>query len=132
MKKPILTIVIGAGLAAIVIFLAFNFLPIIPPSQKYDISINPILVKDEMGSETHVTIKNTGMNTLTNVTVNYGGTARPDIIPILNPGDRITLSPPQGSDLTEIRVTTDQGINITQPYTVPASAPFVGNSGYGG
>jgi hypothetical protein len=132
LKKPVLTIVIGVILAAIAIFLAFSFLPIIPPSQKYDISINPILVKDEMGSETHVTIKNTGMDALTNVTVNYGGTARPDIIPILNPGDKITLSPPDGSDLTEVRVTTDQGIDITQPYTIPESAPFVGNSGYGG
>lgn len=132
LKKPVLTIVIGGALAAIVIIFAFIFLPIIPPSQKYDISINPILVKDDMGSETHVTIKNTGMDALTNVTVNYGGTARPDIIPILNPGDKITLSPPEGSDLTEVRVTTDQGIDVTQPYNTPASAPFVGNSGYGG
>lgn len=132
MKKPILTIVIGGALASIFIFLVFTFLPIIPPSQKYDISVNPILVRDEMGSETHVTVKNTGMDALTNVTVNYGGTARPDIIPVLNPGDKVTLSPPDGSDLTEVQVTADQGINITQPYTTPASAPFIGNSGYGG
>lgn len=132
MKRPILTIVIVGILATVIIFLAFNFLPILPPSQKYAISVNPILVKDEMGTETHVAIKNTGMDALTNVTVNYGGTAKPDIIPILNPGDKIMLSPPDGSDLTEVRVTTDQGIDITQPYTTPASAPFIGNSGYGG
>lgn len=123
---------ISGILATIIIFLVFSFLPVLPPSQKYDISVNPILVKEEMGTETHVTIKNTGMDALTNVTVNYGGTAKPDIIPILNPGDRIILSPPEGSDLTEVRVTTDQGIDITQPYTTPWSVPFVGNSGFGG
>jgi hypothetical protein len=132
LKKHVLTIAIGGILAAIIIFLAFSFLPILPPSQKYDISVTPILVRDEMGTETHVTIKNTGMDALTNVTVNYGGTAKPDVIPILNPGDKIMLSPPEGSDLTEVRVTSDQGIDVTQPYTVPASAPFIGNSGYGG
>ncbi|MDE1727355.1 MAG: hypothetical protein KGH89_08870 [Thaumarchaeota archaeon] len=132
MKKPVLVLVIGGGLAALVIFFAFSFFSIIPPSQKYDISVDPILVKDSMGSETHVIIKNTGMDTLTNVKIDYGGTAKSDVIPILNPGDRIILSPPVGSDLNEVRVTTDQGINIVQPYRVPASAPFVGNSGYGG
>ncbi len=125
-------IAIGVGLAAIAIFLSFSFLPIIPPSQKYDISIEPIIITDSMGTETHVTIKNTGMDALTNIKVDYGGTAKPDIIPVLNPGDKVSLSPPEGSNLTQIRVTTDQGIDVTQPYRVPVSVPFVGNSGYGG
>ncbi|MDE1829099.1 MAG: hypothetical protein KGI25_02135 [Thaumarchaeota archaeon] len=131
MKIPILTIGIGAGLAVIVIFLVFNFL-LATPTQKYDISVDPIIVKDSMGTETHVTIKNTGMDTLTNVKVDYGGTAKPDLVPTLNPGDKISLSPPEGSDLTQVRVTADQGIDVTQPYREPASVPFIGNSGYGG
>ena len=132
MKIPVLTIIIGCGLAAIGLFLALTFLPILPPSQKYDVLVNPILIKGSLGTESHVEIKNTGSEALTNVTVYYGGTARPDIIPTLDPGQRIFLSPPQGSDLTEVRVTSDQGIDVTKPYTVPASAPLVGNSGFGG
>jgi len=112
--------------------MVLTFLPIIPPSEKYDISVDPIIVKDDMGTEIHVAIKNTGMNTLTNVTVIYGGTAKSDVIPSLNPGEKISLSPPQGSDLSYVRVTTNEGIDITQPYRTPASAPFVGNSGFGG
>ncbi|HKU33116.1 MAG TPA: hypothetical protein VJR22_04660 [Candidatus Nitrosotalea sp.] len=131
MKKPLLSITIGGGLAAIGIFLVFTFL-LSAPTQKYDISVNPIIVKDEMGIETHVMIKNTGINPLTNVKIDYGGTAKPDMIPLLNPGDKISLSPPQGSDLSMVRVTADQGVNVTQPYREPASAPFIGNSGYGG
>jgi len=112
--------------------MVFNFLPIVPPSEKYDVSIDPILVKDNMGTETHVTIKNTGMNSLTNVTIYYGGTARPDVIPILHPGEKVLLSPPEGSDIEEVRVTANEGLDVTKSYRVPASAPFVGNSGYGG
>lgn len=131
MKAPVLAIVIGGGLAAITIFLVFSFL-IATPTQKYDISLDPIIVKDSMGTETHVSIKNTGTNALTNVKVDYGGTARPDLIALLSPGEKITLSPPTGSDLTSVRVTSDQGIDITKQYREPASAPFIGNSGYGG
>ena len=131
MKKPILAITIAACFAVIIAFLAVNFLPIIPTA-KYNISVDPIIVKDEMGTETHVAIKNTGMNALTNIVVYYGGTAKSDIIPTLNPGEKISLSPPDGSELRVVRVTADQGINITKEYRTPASASFVGNSGYGG
>jgi len=131
LKKPLLSIAIVGGLAAIGIFLVFTFL-LSTPTQKYDISVNPIIVKDEMGTETHVIIKNTGIDALTNVKIDYGGTAKPDMIPLLNPGDKITLSPPEGSDLSVVKVTADQGIDVTQPYQEPASAPFIGNSGYGG
>lgn len=119
------------GLAAIGIFLVFSFL-LDTPTQKYDVSVTPIIVKDDMGTETHVIVKNTGIDALTNVKIDYGGTAKPDIIPLLNPGDKITLSPPEGSDLNVVKVTADQGIYVIQPYQEPASAPFVGNSGYGG
>ena len=122
----------GGGFAAVAIFLLVTFLPIIPTSEKYSISVDPIVIKDEMGTETHVAIKNTGTDVLTHVVVYYGGSAKSDIIPTLNPGEKISLSPPEGSELNEVRITTDQGINITKEYRTPASASFVGNSGYGG
>lgn len=131
MKIPLLTIGIVSGLSVITIFLVSSFL-LTAPTQKYGISVDPIIVRDSMGTETHVTVKNTGTDALTNVKIDYGGTAKSDIIPSLNPGDKVSLSPPEGSDLTVVRVTDDQGVDVTQPYRTPASAPFVGNSGYGG
>jgi hypothetical protein len=131
LKKPIIVITMGVCLAVIAVFLTVSFFPIIPTA-KFNISVDPIIIRDEMGTETHVAIKNTGMNTLTNIIVHYGGTAKSDIIPTLNPGEKISLSPPEGSELKEVQVTTDQGINITKEYRTPASASFVGNSGYGG
>ena len=132
MNNRILAAIVGGGVSAFIVFLVLTFLPIIPPSEKYDISVDPIIVKDDMGTEIHVAIKNTGMDALTNVTVIYGGSAKPDVIPSLNPGEKISLSPPQGSSLDYVRVTANEGIDITQPYRTPASAPFVGNSGFGG
>lgn len=132
MKKPVLSIAIGVCFVAVTIFLVSSFLPIIPTSAKYSISVDPVIVKDEMGTETHVAIKNTGTDVLTNVVIHYGGTAKPDTIPVLNPGEKISLSPPEGSELDKVYITTDQGINVTKEYRSPTSANFVGNSGYGG
>jgi hypothetical protein len=132
LKKPILIITIGGGFVAIVVFLAVSFLPIISTYEKYNIVVDPIIIKYEMRIETHVTIKNTGTNSLTNIVIHYGGTVKPDIIPRLNPGEKISLSPPADSELKDVRVTTDQGLNITKEYRTSASAIFVGNSGYGG
>ncbi|HMK33347.1 MAG TPA: hypothetical protein VK431_06975 [Nitrosopumilaceae archaeon] len=132
MKKPILSILIGGILAAVGMYITLSFIPVISTTEKYNISVDPIMVADHMGTETHVALKNTGKNTLTNVTVHYSGTTRSDIIPILNPGEKVSLSPPDASDLSNVMVTTDQGINVTKQYRTPASADFVGNSGYGG
>ncbi|MDE1863491.1 MAG: hypothetical protein KGI33_11355 [Thaumarchaeota archaeon] len=131
MKIPKLGAAIGAGIAAIVIFLVFSFIVEIP-TEKYAISVNPIIIKGSMDTETHVEIKNIGIDTLTNVRVDYGGTAKPDVLPSLDPGEKVDLSPPPGSDLTSVRVTADQGIDVTEPYNEPANAPFVGNNGFGG
>ncbi len=90
------------------------------------------MIQDEMGTETHVTIKNTGTDTLTNIVVNYGEAVKPDVIPKLDSGEKISLSPPVGSDLKVVKVTTDEGIDITKVYRTPTSVSFVGNSGYGG
>ncbi len=124
--------ILAGGFSAIAIFLFVNFLPLITTSEKYSISIDPIIVKDEMGTETHVLIKNTGTSPLTNVVVQYGEGTKPDIIPRLDSGEKISLSPPENSDLKTVKVTTDEGIDVTKEYRTPASASFVGNSGYGG
>ncbi len=132
MKKSLFTLALVGGFSAIIIFLVTSFLPLTSTSEKYNISVDPIIIQDEMGTETHVSIKNTGTDALTNIVVNYGGTAKPDVIPKLNPGEKISLSPPVGSELKVVRVTTDEGIEITKEYRTPTSLSFVGNSGYGG
>lgn len=132
LKKPILLAAIWGSFVLITVFFLIILLPVIPISEKYSMSVDPIIIKDDMGTETHVAIRNTGTNALTNIVVEYGGATKPDVIPILNPGEKVSLSPPDGSVLNEVQVTTDQGINITKEYRTPASISFVGNSGFGG
>ncbi len=38
-----------------------------------------------------------------------------DLIPVINPGGRIMLSPPNGSAVSQVRVTTDNEIDIMEP-----------------
>ncbi|WP_101478171.1 hypothetical protein [Candidatus Nitrosotalea bavarica] len=132
MKRSLFTLVLVGGFSAIIIFLVTSFLPLTITSEKYSILVDPIMIQDEMGTETHVTIKNTGTDTLTNIVVNYGEAVKPDVIPKLDSGEKISLSPPVGSDLKVVKVTTDEGIDITKVYRTPTSVSFVGNSGYGG
>lgn len=119
----------GVGTAAIAIII-FVFL-VQFPTKDYALSVDPVISQGDFGTYTHVTIKNTGRQPVTNVTVDYGNHVKPDIIPVLNPGDRIMLSPPDGSDLSQVRVTADNGIDIVEPYRSPLSAPMIGNGGFG-
>ena len=128
MKKGLVIVSVGSGAAAIaVVVLAFL---VSSPTQDYALFVDPVLTKGGGSTDTHVTIKNTGKQPLTNVKVDYGGQTKPDLIPLLNPRERVILSPPAGSDLNQVRVTADDGINIIQPYRTPVSAPMIGNGGF--
>jgi len=93
------------------------------PTEKYAIFLDPFKDKQSLVTDTHVTVQNVGKEALTNVVVYYGGSSKPDIIPILEPGERRILSPSAGSDLQEVTVTTDQGVNVTKPYRTPINMP---------
>ena len=120
MKKGI-RIAIGGGIVAVVIVVIL--LIVQGPTEEYAIFLDPFKDKQSLVTDTHVTVQNVGRALLTNVKVDYGGSSKPDIIPLLNPGEKVILSPSAGSDLQEVTVTTDQGINITKPYRTPISMP---------
>ncbi|MDE1829454.1 MAG: hypothetical protein KGI25_03935 [Thaumarchaeota archaeon] len=127
MKKTILIAGSAVGVGIVAVFLVFVFLT---PSQDYAVSVDPLVSKGDFGTYTHVFIKNTGRLPVTNLKVNYGN-GKSDSIPVLEPGDRVMLSPPDGSDLNLVKVTADNGINVTKSYAVPTSAPMIGNGGFG-
>src|SRR5207245_11608590 len=86
------------------------------PTAKYSPTPDTSIDQQSLITNTHVTVQNTGTEPLTNVRVDYGGGSKPDIIPVLTPGEKRFLSPPANSDLQEVTVTTDQGVNVTKPY----------------
>ena len=92
-------------------------------SNKKDFSLDIDALKEQQSLFTHtrVTITNTGKQPLTNIKVNYGN--KTDTVSLLDPGQSYPLSPPAGSNLQRIIVTSDQGINITKEYRTPISMP---------
>jgi|SRR5688500_2868409 archaellum component FlaF (FlaF/FlaG flagellin family) len=117
-KKIYLTIAV-IPLVLVTIFIINN----ISFSNKSDFDLEIDALKEEQSLFTHtrVTITNTGKQPLTNINVNYGNTS--ETVSRLDPGHSYPLSPPAGSNLDRIIVTSDQGINITKEYRTPIKMP---------
>ncbi len=120
MKKGFL-VAIGGGVVAVAI--AVILLIVQGPTEEYAVFLDPFKDKQTLVTDTHVTVQNVGREPLTNVKVDYGGSSKPDLIPMLKPREKVILSPPAGSDLQEVTVTTDQGVKVTKPYRTPISMP---------
>ena len=120
MKKSFLG-AIGGSIAVVVIVVIVLVMQ--GPTEKYAIFLDPFLDKQSLVTDTHVTVQNVGKEALTNVKVDYGGSSKPDVIPMLKPGEKVILSPSAGSDLKEVTVTTDQGVHVTKPYRTPINMP---------
>lgn len=63
-----------------------------------------------VGSTIRLYVTNTGSSPLTNIKADYGTNS--DSLPILNPGDKVMLSPPASAK--SVTVTDDQGITVTK------------------
>jgi hypothetical protein len=111
-KKGILA-GISAGVAVAIVAI---ILVVQTPSEKYSLSLDPFIDPQPLVTNTHVTVQNTGREPLTNVRVDYGGGSKPDILPILNPGEKVILSPPSDNSLQSVTVTTNEGVSVTKPY----------------
>jgi hypothetical protein len=87
----------------------------------FDLDIDALKEEQSLFTHTRVTLTNTGKQPLTNIKVNYGNET--EIVSLLEPGQSFPLSPPAGSSLQRIIVTSDQGINITKEYRTPIKMP---------
>jgi archaellum component FlaF (FlaF/FlaG flagellin family) len=117
-KKIYLTIaVIPLVLVTIIIINNISF----SNKSDFDLEIDALKEEQSLFTHTRVTITNTGKQPLTNINVNYGNTS--ETVSRLDPGHSYPLSPPAGSNLDRIIVTSDQGINITKEYRTPIKMP---------
>jgi hypothetical protein len=120
--KPITYGAIGGGatvMIAIVIILVYQSTP------QYALLLDPMIQTGGMSTDMHVMVQNTGKAQLTNVRVDYGSGTKADIIPVLNPGEKVWLSPPSNTDQNNnVVVTDDQGVTVSRPYTQPIKTPL--------
>jgi len=118
-------ILIGCGIggAATIIILVISMA--FPSSITIDdnsIMVDPTKEKQSLFLLARVMIQNTGDQSLTNLTIDYGDGDK-DFIPTLKPGKTIILSPPDGNSLQFVRVTADGGIDIYKAYREPIAMP---------
>jgi hypothetical protein len=92
------------------------------PTKEYDLSVDALKDEQSLFTNARVVIKNTGKLPLTNVLVDYGSNREPPI-DVLQPGETLTLSPPEDVQLDQVTVTADPSIQIVQSYRTPWKLP---------
>jgi hypothetical protein len=118
-------ILIGCGIggaATIIILVISTAFPSSITIDDNSIMVDPTKEKQSLFLLARVMIQNTGDQSLTNLTIDYGDGDK-DFIPTLMPGKTIILSPPDGNSLQFVRVTADGGIDIYKAYREPIAMP---------
>ncbi len=114
-----LIVIIAAGIITVTLVAMFASAL---PTKDYDLSVDALKDEQSLFTNTRVVIKNTGRLPLTNMLVDYGSNREPPI-DILQPGDTLTLSPPEGVQLDRVTVTAEPSIERVQAYRTPWKLP---------
>ncbi len=118
-------ILIGSAIGVVATIIILTITVAFPGStttSNHSIMVDPTKEMQSLFVLARVTIHNTGSESLTNLTIDYGDGDK-DMIPTLKPGKTIILSPPEGNSLQFVRVTADGGIDIYKAYREPVAMP---------
>jgi len=107
MKWMLIALIAAAVIVTIVILTLLH-------SERHSLSVQAIVEKNGEREVKRVVIQNTGSGSLTNVVIDYGS-GHKDSLPLLEPRQKVYLSPPEGS-WDNVTVTTDEGIRISKLY----------------
>jgi hypothetical protein len=117
--RTALVLAVAAGIIAVaIIAMVASALP----TKDYDLSVDALKDEQSLFTNARVVLKNTGRLPLTNVLVDYGGQKEP-IIQVMQPGETLTMSPPENVQLDSVIVTAEPGIKIVQAYRTPIKLP---------
>lgn len=113
-------VAIAAGIVAVALVAMFASAL---PTKDYDLSVDALKDEQSIVTNTRVVVKNVGRLPLTDVLVDYGDGLKEPVIPVLQPGETINFSPPEGAQIDHVTVTAEPGIQIVQPYRAPIKLP---------
>lgn len=116
-----LTIIMVAAVIALAVTLITILIISIMPTRDYSIDVDAMKDEQSLFVNARIVLTNTGRQPLTDVVVYYGN--RNEVIKMINPGEKIYLSPPEGSRLDVVEVTANEGINMTKEYRKPIKLP---------
>ena len=117
-QYTLLLIVIVVGIGIITIIFGSDIIKMSVPTQDFDIFVDPIIDRQNLFDIGRVTIQNTGFKPLTNIHVNFGDGDTLDL-KILEPGDKILLSPPSENSMEFVMVSADNDIFVSKAYRTP-------------
>ena len=119
MKRLHLILICIAGVAS----LSFLSYIVVQYYQRpdYSLAIDAMREDQSLFINSRIILTNVGKKPVTNILVDYG--IKNETILIINPGEKISLSPPEGSNLNLVRIIADNGINITSGYRTPIKMP---------
>jgi hypothetical protein len=116
-----LVVIMAAGLGAVSAIMVGLLLLSTIPTENYSLDVDPMKDEQSLFVNARVVLTNTGKMPLTNLRVDYGSTT--ESVSRLDPGQKVSLSPPSGSNLNTVVVSTGEGINVTKDYRKPIKLP---------
>ena len=116
-----LMVIMAAGLGTVIAIMVGLFLFSSIPTQNYSLDVDPMKDEQSLFINARVVLTNTGKFPLTNLLVDYGSTT--ESVSRLDPGQKVSLSPPSGSNLDNVVVSTNEGLNVTKEYRKPLKLP---------
>jgi hypothetical protein len=116
-----LVVIMAAGLGTVSAIMVGLILLSTIPTENYSLDVDPMKDEQSLFVNTRVVLTNTGKMPLTNLRVDYGSTT--ESVSRLDPGQKVSLSPPSGSNLNTVVVSTSEGINVTKDYRKPIKLP---------
>jgi hypothetical protein len=117
-----LAFVVAAAAGIVVVALVTMFASALP-TKDYELSVDALKDEQSLFTNARVVVKNIGKLPLTDVLVDYGDGQKEPAIPVLQPGETLNFSPPEGAQLDQVTVTAEPGIQIVQPYRTPIKLP---------
>lgn len=116
-----LTIIMAAAVISLAAAIITILIISIMPTKDYSIEVDAMKDEQSLFVNARIVLTNTGRQPLTDVVVYYGN--RSEVIKMINPGEKIYLSPPEGSRLDVVGITTNEGVNMTKEYRKPIKLP---------
>ena len=107
-----------AGIGIMAVSFGSNVIQMSVPVQDYDVFVDPIIDKQNLFDIGRVTIQNTGSKPLTNIHINFGDGDTMDL-KILEPGDKILLSPPSENSMEFVQISADNDVFVSKAYRTP-------------
>ena len=122
--------VVGIGAAAAVgVAILAMFLSLQQYStEEYALDVDAFRDQADLIGFSRVILTNIGHSTLTNIVVDFGD--HRETLPKLTPGQKVLISPKDGTQPDHVTVTADNGIHITKQFRSAPKAPgMIGGMG---